>query len=381
MKRSFYIQCQYILFVSLFFFGLIPESTAQSHISKDEYTGLWSNADSWNSAVPPTVSNSSAIDIHIRGYITSLNSLSYTGNGAMITVTANDTLVVDANMELKNGSTVSIEAGALLVVRGDFTTKNNLDLSTSGTLVVTGEFEIGNSGEINNSGNIYLYDPSPTTGNSTLSGRPLEDKSDLENNDPDLFNFVENNGTLPVDLVKFEAFPDDQIVKLAWVTASEINNDKFEIYRNADGKNFNLIGEKKGNGTTNEMQNYSYTDDAPINGQTYYQLKQIDFDGQFEYSPIVSVKIQLLNATFEALPTVITREDLSLYTRNLGEGEAKVTIVSLNGQTMFNQQFMLELGRRQKLELRGTHTLKAGIYIVTLFTGENKYKKKIIVNT
>lgn len=97
---------------------------------------------------------------------------------------------------------------------------------------------------------------------------------------------------LPVDLMYFNASLKNSYAELIWATAMEENNSHFEIQRSLDGQNFEKIAEEPGNGNSMNIIKYQYQDvniptqDDPI----YYRLKQVDFDGAFEYSPIVYVK-------------------------------------------------------------------------------------------
>ncbi|MBN4051982.1 T9SS type A sorting domain-containing protein [Cytophagaceae bacterium AH-315-L13] len=99
------------------------------------------------------------------------------------------------------------------------------------------------------------------------------------------------NNPLPVELVSFDAKPKGMAVELTWETISEINNDYFEIERSVDGKDFESIIEIEGAGNSTSSINYSVMDENPITGMNYYRLKQTDFDGEFEYSDIVNVKM------------------------------------------------------------------------------------------
>ena len=98
---------------------------------------------------------------------------------------------------------------------------------------------------------------------------------------------------LPVELVTLNATTNDQTILLQWQTASEENNSGFEIQRSKDAQNWEVLDFVKGYGTTIETQNYKWLDDAPLTGISYYQLKQIDTDGTFEYSDVVVVDHKL----------------------------------------------------------------------------------------
>lgn len=98
--------------------------------------------------------------------------------------------------------------------------------------------------------------------------------------------------TLPVELIFFNAeLASRNDVKLVWMTAVEINNDGFEVEHSRDGINWSELSFIQGAGTIESFQNYEYLHhDAPV-GDNYYRLKQIDFNGVFEYSNVEVVQV------------------------------------------------------------------------------------------
>jgi hypothetical protein len=97
---------------------------------------------------------------------------------------------------------------------------------------------------------------------------------------------------IPVELSGFTAVANNGNVELDWSTATELNNSGFEILRQTQQvENWQKIGIVPGFGTTTERHSYSFTDDVVENGTYYYRLKQIDFDGSFEYSNILEVQV------------------------------------------------------------------------------------------
>jgi photosystem II stability/assembly factor-like uncharacterized protein len=104
------------------------------------------------------------------------------------------------------------------------------------------------------------------------------------------------SGGLPVELSSFTIAQVEGSVVLNWITASEINNRGFEIQRKTNSSDFATIGFVNGMGTTTEMSNYFYTD-VPENVSEIliYRLKQIDYDGTFNYSAEVSINFESLN--------------------------------------------------------------------------------------
>lgn len=98
---------------------------------------------------------------------------------------------------------------------------------------------------------------------------------------------------LPVELLYIEAKAiDNKFIQLDWATATEINNEGFEIQRSIDGENFETIDWMEGNGNSQKTIQYSLNDyKVSASILYYYRLKQVDFDGNFDYSEIVSAKI------------------------------------------------------------------------------------------
>jgi choice-of-anchor B domain-containing protein len=95
---------------------------------------------------------------------------------------------------------------------------------------------------------------------------------------------------LPVELNSFTATTIENTVRLNWETSTEKNNQGFEIERKSEGE-FVTVGFVSGYGTTIESKQYSYEDENLDNGKYEYRLKQIDFDGSFEYSDVVEVEV------------------------------------------------------------------------------------------
>ncbi|MEO1480355.1 MAG: T9SS type A sorting domain-containing protein, partial [Bacteroidota bacterium] len=97
---------------------------------------------------------------------------------------------------------------------------------------------------------------------------------------------------LPVELVGFEAQLDGADAVLTWATASETNNAGFAVeHRTPEGEAFGEVDFVAGNGSTTEQQTYAYRVDALVPGTHTFRLRQVDFDGAFEYSPEVEVTV------------------------------------------------------------------------------------------
>ena len=102
-------------------------------------------------------------------------------------------------------------------------------------------------------------------------------------------------GIVPVELTSFTATANSKEVTLNWSTATELNNQGFEIQRKFGNNDFVTIGSVKGYGTTTSPNQYRYVDKLVDGGKYYYRLKQIDFNGMFEYSNEIEVEVRVLD--------------------------------------------------------------------------------------
>ncbi len=100
---------------------------------------------------------------------------------------------------------------------------------------------------------------------------------------------------LPVELTQFNVDCQNDNPKLSWTTESEINNDYFTIERSADAINFEPIAMVDGSGNSSIIINYSWIDDNPISGTSYFRLKQTDYNGADEYHGVKTVSCEQSN--------------------------------------------------------------------------------------
>ena len=108
--------------------------------------------------------------------------------------------------------------------------------------------------------------------------------------------WVENQAPVPVELVSFTGKVEKNNVLLNWKTATEVNNFGFEIERsqtsNVNSQKWDKIGFINGSGNSNSPKEYSYIDKNMAPGNYEYRLKQIDTDGQFDFSSSVFIEIK-----------------------------------------------------------------------------------------
>ncbi len=112
-----------------------------------------------------------------------------------------------------------------------------------------------------------------------------------------VFGVAQSTTPLPVELTSFTGIAFDDHNQLEWVTASEMNNDYFDVQRSDDGISFHEIGQVDGAGNSTQTLRYSFGDYAPLEGTNYYRLKQVDFNGAVSYSGIITIEFHRGNMT------------------------------------------------------------------------------------
>jgi hypothetical protein len=133
------------------------------------------------------------------------------------------------------------------------------------------------------SGALHTMGSSSTTapGTRTLTWNDLYTFSD--------FSAFGSGSPLPITLLDFHATEFNDQVKTEWTTLSEVNNDYFTVEKTIDGRSFITVGFINGAGNSNARLDYVFFDENPIQGWSYYRLKQTDFDGNFSYSDLREV--------------------------------------------------------------------------------------------
>jgi len=144
------------------------------------------------------------------------------------------------------------------------------------------------------------------------------------------------DGTLPVSLLSFEAKCEVNRIDLEWVTASEKNNDYFTIEKSMDAVNWQKLVTIPGNGNSNTIIHYSAQDNAPYNGESYYRMKQTDFDGKsVTFNPIsVLCNPEELNPQINYYPNPF-KSELIVEIQNMNTDKAILVICDMIGRQVF----------------------------------------------
>ena len=180
-------------------------------------------------------------------------------------------------------------------------------------------------------------------------------------------------------MTSFTVVKQDESLELKWQTASELNNEKFEIEMSQDGRSFQKVGEVKGNGTTQTQVDYDFQIEEPPVGMSYYRLKQMDYDGKFEYSKIVSANFEKQGTSIGKIFPNPSRSGLVNLTLSAEEEQViQVAIFDVAGKKINDQTRSLLAGNNElKFDFSA---FDKGIYIVTIRDDKSTTSRKLILN-
>lgn len=181
--------------------------------------------------------------------------------------------------------------------------------------------------------------------------------------------------TLPVNLISFTAKKSTTGIELNWATASEQNNNRFELQRSADGNSFTVIKTIAGANNSNTRNNYSFKDMNPLSGVNYYQLVQIDNDGTSKNLGIQAVNSDLKSVSFSVY-SYGDANQISYTVYATATGNASIKVFDGNGNQVANTTISLTAGNNN-LEL-ATTGLKSGVYVAVLMAENNNLTTKFI---
>lgn len=217
---------------------------------------------------------------------------------------------------------------------------------------------------------------SGTTGSAAVGSNPFsQTRSGITSFSP--FG-VGSGTTLPVKLISFTGTKHKEAAQLNWVTASELNNDYFELQRSTDGFTFEKVTTVKGKGTTSAVSTYMYWDkdvtrfaQAAKSDKVYYRLVQVDVDGYEHTSGIIDVKINAGNGMMETVcaPNPFS-EGTRLYVTSGKTSELYVRVSNLQGKPVLEKRLRIVEGSNF-IDMDELSEVMPGMYYITLVSDDS----------
>lgn len=183
---------------------------------------------------------------------------------------------------------------------------------------------------------------------------------------------------LPIELLSFNARLEVDHVNLSWSTASEFNNDYFTVERADQSLNWEEVITTLGAGNSNTLMQYFEQDLKPLDGLSYYRLKQVDFDGTYEYSEVVSVMNAQTSFSDDVFlyPNPSTLKSVFMrIPHGYSQLETEVTFYNLSGVLVWQEQ----LGKDGTIFELKYGDLPAGVYIVQINSEVLNESKKLVI--
>ncbi|MCC6723189.1 MAG: T9SS type A sorting domain-containing protein [Saprospiraceae bacterium] len=188
------------------------------------------------------------------------------------------------------------------------------------------------------------------------------------------------SASLPVDLVNFDAKSKTNAVELEWQTASEQNNQGFYIERNSSANNrWEELGFKAGHGTSNEQQRYSFVDEHPMPGTNYYRLRQVDFDGRIDFSPIEVTEVKVSDTSLKFFPNPTQQGHTTLYVPTASSSDAVLEILDCMGHKVLRQSLHLEGSGTDQFVPIDMSSYPFGVYTARLEIGGSVISERLVV--
>jgi len=179
-------------------------------------------------------------------------------------------------------------------------------------------------------------------------------------------------GVLPVIIEFFVVRAEINSAILSWQTSQELNNSHFEIQHSTDNRTFATIGKEAGAGNSDLRVDYDFTHERPANGINYYRLQQFDFDGQSDYSQVVSVRFGKETGIAIYPNPVQTEVTIALDKEFVTNATAE--IISQNGSTVLTETFTAK-SFTQNINV---NNLPAGIYVLRIVNGNEVYTERFV---
>jgi hypothetical protein len=278
-----------------------------------------------------------------------------------LTVSANSIISLgtgshNLNFAASNGTTWA--GGALVRING-------WTGSYNGTTGTAGKIYSGSSAELSAAklSQIYFY----KAGGGQYTATQLSDGE------------IVPTATLPVELVYFKGESGDLVNHLYWLTASEVNSNYFDILRSSNGIDFEIIGNHKAAGYSQDFIQYKFDDLSPLEGINYYKLIEYDFDGSKQSSEIVALVGSSNKIEYLKTYPVPTSDQLNVVFSSLNGGIYYLKLLTMDGKEVYTALLPTMIGDNQfKLNL-GSYP--AGSYIVKVTDSAGESHSSTVVKS
>lgn len=254
--------------------------------------------------------------------------------------------------------------------------------NTSTAVLISGTLPAG-IGLDGLTGRLYVINPNDVVASSATLGIRTTDVNGKRTDHSFVLVINTPGPPLPVDFISLRGKLVENRVELSWVTAWEVNNDFFIVERSTDGIKYNAIGTKKGAGNSSVLMNYSFTDNSPVKGVSYYRIKQIDFNGEFDYSKTIVIRnynSSQHTVTMSFFPNPVADNKIYINFKGHNHGNvARLYVTDILGKNIIETQVAPGENVGVQLYDRNGQRLKPGVYTIQLVLDRIVYIDKLII--
>ena len=331
------------------------------------------------------------INIRVGGGLRNIGETNYAGNNSEINVWG---FFRTGSLKVSGGSGKQLNTydDAEVVIDGDLRVDGsgqivlggNSDVNIKGDVILNGSNDrliIKDNAKVTVCGENTQTDPPPSTVDKIFLNE-CEDPNDCPTG-----GYYVSCSILPVKFLNFypELIEDQRSINIFWSTSKEWENSHFEIERSYGGiDNFVSVGEISGRGWTDEVTEYTFhDDDLPLaGGNLFYRLKQIDFNGKYEYSEIVAVRlptVQFTKGVWRAYPNPVIGSTLNIDLMDMTKyNNEKVTLRVMSSTSSYGDMEFQDLYELNEAVSHLFTTIPNGLYILEIKWGISVERIKVM---
>jgi hypothetical protein len=322
---------------------LLYSFTAYSNTIISSSNGNWANSSTWDPPGTPMCGDS--VVIRSSHTVSITNQQNYNTCAPL-------RMVIYGTLKFMNGSKLSLSCGSYIIVKPGGKIEADVGLSSSNFI------EICNTMEWNS--NAPLNGPACLPSTHTICAYALS-----------------------VEISGFTAVPCNNKICLNWQTSTETDNRYFELQRSSDGIYFEAILQQESrarDGNSHSRIDYEAFDASPLAGVNYYRLKQVDINGSYSYSKLLSVQyLPQKGISFLVFPSV-TSGDFSAQLKGSEKAGSVIILVRNAYGEIVHKAWNYITDPSEPVLVSPRPKLPNGVYYCSFLTGNEEYNMKVVVS-
>jgi hypothetical protein len=287
---------------------------------------------------------------------------------------------IGCNLSFTGNPTVVIRSGGSLNVTGNASVSGSVtfDIQAGGVVNITGDFSVtGGGGSVNVDGVMTVGGNVAINGSYPVCGTGMITYSGSLSGSGNVCNAVT---VLPVTWLDVSTSYINGRPEISWSTGSEINSSYFDVERSKDGNLYKVFYTVAGAGNSTTQHSYTCIDDSPGIGICYYRIRQVDFDGRFEYSKTVVLFPSDGEKVITIYPTLVNGSNVTICLTCCEFEYAEVSLVDGKGALLKNEEYKITSNYHLK-----TFTMPPGliddVYYLKVHSGLQYKTQKIVFNS